>query len=608
MTTVLQVISFVVLLVAFISWGQWVWHTNRTITAPERLSQVLVHGIAESDSTNLSNAIAVGVIGRISEHIRTVSAINNVASSSNTSQGISALTKVSQPAPSLLKASKQPKALDVAIEFAGSKIETTGLQSLFSMESAKRGGISISLLLESGDEGYTGVASSSFPENSAYGFSIPVAGSVQEIAEKIGMRFVQAHYAAEEPLYSALDPEDFRLLWRPRKQASDISIREKSGSPIDSPDHEIAVEAQAAYKEVEHLLTRYTSHAEIQKLAAYLSTVGQSFHQAIAHLNNAKNQTPEGEEYQNLEKLISNLTAVVDSQTQIAFAETATFSLDENSEVVLEPKPERQPKSKPRFGKGFDDLLVAMLSVPELKQSGISQYVDKLKFRANGKTPKIALVLGEFEPFPPFEKRIQPLDVTDQGSGDWILEHTQGVATLIGAIAPYAEVRVIKALTSTGGTKSDVIKAIARALAYEPDVIILPLGPFTTKEEFEALTAAGENALVLIAAGNEGEISNVEKIPGVMFVGSGVNGELSSFSNYGESIDFYAPGSISTFGSKRVLEQGLGTTYSVAIAGAMAANLVYQEDSDLTSNQLASKLLALTQEHKTGKFLQIAKN
>ena len=273
MATYLQIIALVIFIITGFGLGRWIWESHRPISRPEQLSPILIHGISETDTKALADAVAIGITGQIAEHTRTVAFINEAASSTEGRYDIRALTRISQPTPSLIQAAHTPEALDIAVEFAGSKVETKGLQSIFRFDSQKRGALSISLLLEKRDGKFTGLASSIFPPKNDYGFAVPIEGSAREIAESIAMRFLQAHYAAEDSFYSALDPQDFQMLWKIRRRAAEIAIRASGGS-VTSAEDPIKKEAKDAFNEIAHLARRYTRRPEFQKTWC-LSRIGK---------------------------------------------------------------------------------------------------------------------------------------------------------------------------------------------------------------------------------------------------------------------------------------------------------------------------------------------
>ncbi len=587
MTLFLQIVSFVILIAAAVGWGRWVWETNRTIETPEKLSQVLVHGISESEASGLADAVAVGIIGRIAEHERNVAFINDAASSAVDPYDIQALTRISQPAPSLLQASGQPKALDIAIEIAGSKVETKGLHSLLHTGSKVKGALSIALLLEKQDSKFVGHASSSFASNNAYGFAIPVEGNAQEIAEKIAMRFVQAHYAEDDSFYSALNPKDFRALWTIRKNAAEIAIKSSSGSgKNDTSFQSVQEEAKEAYDKIKHLVRRYTKRPELQKLAAYLSSVSEEYKQAITHLQYLSDSIINDEDKKKIEVLIVALET--DAQSNISLAAATSRS---------SVSPEHPRSTELEWG---------ILSDPSIKTIGASEFSELIQRTESARKPDLVLVLGAFDHLPPFEDRVAPLMEQDRDANDSLLPHTESVASVIATLAPSTNIKIVKALGGNGsGTEATILDAINRAIAAGPEIIVVPLGPISDSLG-STLIQAAQNSLVLVAAGNNGEKMEHKKVPGVVYVGAESKGKPTIFSNYGKGVDIYAPGSVTTFDRSGKLVKMSGTSYSVAIASAIAANISALEKSRVAPDILEQQLLRHTESSKFGNILQIS--
>ena len=195
--------------------------------------------------------------------------------------------------------------------------------------------------------------------------------------------------------------------------------------------------------------------------------------------------------------------------------------------------------------------------------------------------PDVILVLGAFDGFAPFADRISPLDDRDRDPRDNLLSHTQNVASLIATLAPRAKIRVVKALSGNGsGTKAEVIAAVDRAVAGNPEIIVLPLGPFDTEADKSMLERAGKQSLVLVAAGNDGKelVRSKTNVPGVLYVGAASGEQRESYSNFGKGVDIFAPGSVLTFDNSGILKRMNGTSFSVAIAAAVAANIAALEN------------------------------
>ena len=588
MTLFLQLISFVILIAAALGWGHWVWESNRTIETPEKLSQIIVHGVAESETSGLAEAVAIGIIGRIAEHGRNVAFINDASSSSVNPYDIQALTRISQPAPSLLEASGQPKALDIAIEFAGSKVETKGLLSLLNADSKEKGALSIALLLEKKNDKFVGLASSSFATNNAYGFAIPVEGNAQEIAEKVAMRFVQAHYAEDDFFYSALAPQDFQSLWKIRKISAEIAIKSSSGGEkIDSSFQSIQMEAREAYDSIKHLVRRYTKRPELQKLGAYLSSVGEDYKQSVMHLSYLSDSINNEDEKNKIKTMMAALNT--DAQSVVNLA--ASTSLQ---------------RSEPSSYQEVTQLEASILSDAQIKAVGAGELSTLVQRESSSRKIDLVLVLGAFNQLAPFGDRVAPLMEQDHDMNDSLLSHTESVASVIASLAPSTNIKVVKAIGGDGtGSESKILDAINRAIEAHPEIIVVPLGPLTSNVK-NALAQASKDSLVFVAGGNRRENMEHEKVHGIVYVGAELNGKLTNYSNYGKGIDIYAPGSVTTFDNSGKLTKMSGTSYSVAIASAVAANLASLEKSRIKPDNLEKKLLHQSESSEIGQILKVS--
>lgn len=447
MLALVQALCLLFLAVGCIAWVSWVRETARVATAPEQLSQIVIHGGDEKNSQDLVKAVSVGFIGWVAEHKRAVAIINNAASHSGSSDSISALTRVSTATPSLLHTSNIPGSVDIKLEIAGTKLETQGLQRLLFADRQTKGALSISLLLSSVDKGaFTGTASANFPEDGDYGFSLPVSGSAGDIAYQLAMRYVQAHYAKGDPFYTALSPVDFRTFWKARGEAAELALKQTSSSAVASSDDPIVAEARDVLKTIEHLVKRYRRKAELQKLGAYLSTVAGDLVAAKEQLGYAV-KLMTGEDKKALETLITKLDRDI-AQTSVAASTQAAPGAEVPEKTILRQKSLR--------GIGFERAAEAALS-------------------AGARPVRVHIALGAVGPFPQFGDRISgTLEAQSHGGG--IVEHTNGVAGLLAALAPTARITVTPVLRSQGTTTvSDIVEAIDTAVAGQADILLVPL-------------------------------------------------------------------------------------------------------------------------------------
>jgi hypothetical protein len=212
----LQGATLFVILAAAAAWLLWVGQWFESHERPEIMERVVVHGI-DTDAEPIEKALTLGIVGAISEHHRDVAFINEAATQATGGGVISALTRLSTPTPGLLETARPPADLDIAVEIAGTRVDAKGLQAFFTLGRRSPASLAVSVFLDSA--GSSGMASSNFPGNQRYGFSLPVSGTLPAIARQIGMRYVQAHYAGSDPFYAALEPGDFLALWDARRQA-----------------------------------------------------------------------------------------------------------------------------------------------------------------------------------------------------------------------------------------------------------------------------------------------------------------------------------------------------------------------------------------------------
>ena len=122
------------------------------------------------------------------------------------------------------------------------------------------------------------------------------------------------------------------------------------------------------------------------------------------------------------------------------------------------------------------------------------------------------------------------------------------------------------------------------------------------------LERAGKQSLVLVAAGNSGELvkRSDTDIPGVIYVGAATGEERAPYSNFGDGVDIFAPGSVLTFDNRGKLERMNGTSFSAAIAAAVAANISALERARIAPSDLEQRLLASTISSASGNMLKIA--
>ena len=132
--------------------------------------------------------------------------------------------------------------------------------------------------------------------------------------------------------------------------------------------------------------------------------------------------------------------------------------------------------------------------------------------------------------------------------------HGTFVAGVLRTVAPRADVWVSRTFTSMlGAYESDVVVGISDAVKMGADVIVLPFGGFSRKDDpllaFEVLEERLRSYphVALVAAGGDYGSRRPfwpAAFPWVLSAGAlGTNGRSSApFSNYGPSVDVFAPG------------------------------------------------------------------
>ena len=186
-------------------------------------------------------------------------------------------------------------------------------------------------------------------------------------------------------------------------------------------------------------------------------------------------------------------------------------------------------------------------------------------------------------------------------------KHGTGIAGIIAAkdddkgirgVASGVEITPLKVMDQYKGYTSDIILAIQYA---EDEGISIVNCSFGSYDNNPALKEVMQNSAMLFvcSAGNEGK--NVDEtpyypacfdLPNVLSVGSiNAEGKISSFSNYGQSIDVLAPGEeiYSTIPNEEYYSFG-GTSMSAAYVTGVAA-LVKSRNHDAAPAEIANKIV-----------------
>lgn len=196
----------------------------------------------------------------------------------------------------------------------------------------------------------------------------------------------------------------------------------------------------------------------------------------------------------------------------------------------------------------------------------------------------------------------------------WVLEEKDSHGTQLASIlvadpalgtvpgvAPEASLMILKIVGEKGtATAENIIRAMEYAANQGANIILCPVGglpaPMKIGDEIDKLAARG--ILVVAAAGND--YNDLELFPSypaglikpnlISVASSSSYDYLSYYSNYGEPVDFTAPGdSIWTYNIEGETEYMDGTVPASAFAAGAAA-LVWSQNRALTPNEVKKKL------------------
>jgi len=201
--------------------------------------------------------------------------------------------------------------------------------------------------------------------------------------------------------------------------------------------------------------------------------------------------------------------------------------------------------------------------------------------------------------------RNTPDMIDTQGHGTMVSSSIAAVANNglgIAGAAGMANVKIAPYRIGDATLNNDAVYAAIMDAANREEVRIinLSIGSYEyNASQAEAIAyAISKGKIIIAAAGNHGEeIAGVDpyyypaSYPGVISVGSlGLSGEIASFSQYNDAVDFYAPGE-----SLMVMRPGNsygwedGTSFSAAIVSGICADLLAQDPS-LTAAEVESLL------------------
>ncbi|MBP3816283.1 MAG: VaFE repeat-containing surface-anchored protein [Firmicutes bacterium] len=139
--------------------------------------------------------------------------------------------------------------------------------------------------------------------------------------------------------------------------------------------------------------------------------------------------------------------------------------------------------------------------------------------------------------------------------------HGERIIKEIKSIFPEAKILSIKALSDDGvGDEEDVYSAIKLAMEMDVKIINLSISAPYVEDSYkieEIINEAIEQDIkVVVAAGNDGidtDLTLLGKIEQAIIVGSSDSqGNRTLFSNYGENVDLYIPGSVTSISAAKV--------------------------------------------------------
>lgn len=195
--------------------------------------------------------------------------------------------------------------------------------------------------------------------------------------------------------------------------------------------------------------------------------------------------------------------------------------------------------------------------------------------------------------------------IDTQGHGTMVSSCIAAIANNGIGIAGAAGLANVKIAPYRIGDKTldnDAIYAAIIDAANREDVRIINLSvgsyEYNANHAAAIAYAISKGKIIIAAAGNHGEeTAGIDpyyypaSYPGVISVGSiGLNGEIASFSQYNDAVDFYAPGE-SLIVMRPNNEYGWedGTSFSAAIVSGICADLLAQDPS-LTADEVVSLL------------------
>lgn len=174
-----------------------------------------------------------------------------------------------------------------------------------------------------------------------------------------------------------------------------------------------------------------------------------------------------------------------------------------------------------------------------------------------------------------------PYDIINGNSIIYPDEHGTHVAGILGAsinnigiagIAPHVKIMPVNVFHGEVANIFDIVNGIYYAADHNADIINLSLGSpdYSNTLDYAINYAASKGIIIVAAAGNDNSYEYIypAALPSVLAVSAtDMNDEITEFSNYGDFIDFSAPG-------VDIYSTNIGNTYGSLSGTSMAAPIV----------------------------------
>jgi flagellar hook assembly protein FlgD len=201
-------------------------------------------------------------------------------------------------------------------------------------------------------------------------------------------------------------------------------------------------------------------------------------------------------------------------------------------------------------------------------------------------------------------KMVSPYNAVTGGTTFSPVDHGTHVAGIVAAtlnksggtgVAPNVKIMPINVFRGSGATMYDVANAIRYAADHNADIINMSLGGYYYSYDLHYATeyAKSKGVLIVAAAGNDDSYDETypASLDGVIGVSATDSGdEITDFSNYGNSIDFAAPGEdiYSTINGSKYGSMD-GTSMASPVVAGVAA-LILSKNPLMTDEQVETVL------------------